>query len=969
MHNVEKKQSKKSIFLSLKWSALLSLSLVLLMVNSFFYFYHSASLVDDFESERQLVLMRNGSQIQSLIEQSKNYLEQLGEIIPSMYGVDGALRNNDNANLVRGFDAHWASLQIQTDIDTAIFYSANSELINSWGDQTLLQPQMLSKVENTLQKMFSQLSPVFEVICDNICRQYAFVPVLSNGATWGGIILGRSLADPIINFSRTLNVDIGIIDSNNLVEADQFSSIKQLANIKQLPHWSARLMALSRVNDMYPVLLQLQTVAPLFEVLAQGSNIHIDDRVYEVKMKTLGDNTGVYIVFIEDITELLAQIDEENNEVAITGLLSAIFSELALLLILWVPLSNLRKTSEVIPLLAASEFSKARAQVKKTHQDTLFKDEIDILDETIIELSSQLEALEDNVETRSKALAAKIHELTSERDFINRLLNTAQVIIITHDIQGKIILTNKQATIVTGYSACQLMEKKFLDLAEDSPSNTIMLLDSYVRQVAEGKILTHKNESTLRCMNGELRAIAWLHSHLDVKMEDEAAVLSVGLDVSERKAYEKEISWLADHDSLTGLHNRRRFNEILKSALTVASRYKHQVGLLFLDLDNFKHVNDTLGHQTGDLLIKSVADCLQLILRESDHICRLGGDEFAIILPIVTEEHAIDVATKINKHLSSLRLPMVDSNHRATASIGVAMYPDHATNAKDLLSNADLAMYQAKARGRGCWHMYAKSDNIKERMETQLFWRHKISNALAEDKFALYFQPILNISEGTISHYEVLLRMRDGEGDLILPTPFIDVAEKAGLIHDIDHMVLRKSIDELKKQNDINHRMVLSINLSAHSFSDPELLSLLKGLIELTKIDTSQIIFEITETAALADLGGAVRLISKIRELGCRFALDDFGVGFSSFYYLRELPVDFVKIDGSFIQKLPENRNDQILVKALADIAREFGIQTIAEFVEDEETLEILREYRVDFAQGFYIGRPKGKSKTKTVAA
>jgi len=961
MYNVEKNQSKKSVFLSLKWSALLSLSLVLLMVNSFFYFYHSASLVDDFESERQLVLARNGSQIQSLIEQSKNYLEQLGEIIPSMYGVDGALRNNDNANLIKGFDAHWASLQIQTDIDTAIFYSANSELINSWGDQTLLQPQMLSKVENTLQKMFAQLSPVFEVICDNICRQYAFVPVLSNGATWGGIILGRSLADPIINFSRTLNVDIGILDSNVMAEVEQSSSIKQLAN------WNARLMALSRVNDMYPVLLQLQAVAPLFEVLAQGSNIHIDNRIYEVKMKNLGDNTGVYVVFIEDITELFALIDEENKEVAITGLLSAIFSELALLLILWVPLSNLRKTSELIPLLAASEFSKARAQVKKTHQDTLFKDEIDILDEAIIELSSQLEALENNVEARSNALATKIHELTSERDFINRLLNTAQVIIITHNVQGKIILTNKQATIVTGYSAHQLLEKRFLDLAEDSPGN--IQLNYNVSQVAEGKILTHKNESTLCCKNGELRTIAWLHSHLDVKTEDEAAVLSVGLDISERKAYEKEISWLADHDSLTGLHNRRRFNEILKSSLTVASRYKHQVGLLFLDLDNFKHVNDTLGHQTGDLLIKSVADCLQLILRESDHICRLGGDEFAIILPIVTEEHAIDVATKINKHLSSLRLPMVDSNHRATASIGIAMYPDHATNAKDLLSNADLAMYQAKARGRGCWHMYAKSDNIKERMETQLFWRHKIVNALAEDKFELHFQPILNISEGSISHYEVLLRMRDKEGDLILPTPFIEVAEKAGLIHDIDHMVLRKSIAELKKQNDLNNRMVLAINLSAHSFSDPELLSLLSGLIDLTKIDSSQIIFEITETAALADLGGAARLISKIRELGCRFALDDFGVGFSSFYYLRELPVDFVKIDGSFIQKLPENRNDQILVKALADIAREFGKQTIAEFVEDEATLKILQEYRVDFAQGFHIGRPEGKTKTKTAAA
>jgi len=927
------------------------------MVNSFFYFYHSASLVDDFESERELVLTRNGSQIQSLMEQSKNYLEQLSEIIPSMYGVEAALRNNDNQQLIEGFDRHWSNLQIQTDVDTAIFYSEGSELIKSWGDKTLLQSHMQSKVMTTLHTMFAQLSPVFEVICHNICRQYAFVPVISNGAKWGAIVLGRSLADPVINFSRTLNVDIGILDSNAMVRLDQSPAIKQLAN------WNARLMALSRVNEMYPVLLQLQAAASLHEVLAQGSNIKIKNRTYEVRLGRLGDNTGVFVVFIEDITDLLALIDDENREVAVTGLLSAVFSELALLLILWVPLSNLRKTSEVIPLLASSEFSQARELVKKTHQDTLFKDEIDILDETIIELSSQLEVLEGNVATRSKALAAKVHELTSERDFVSRLLNTAQVIIITHNANGQIILINKQTVHVTGYSNKELIGKNFLDLVEDSTGN--MLLESNILQIAEGKKLTHKNESTLCCKSGEVRTITWLHSHLDVKTEGEAAVLSVGLDISERKAYEKEISWLADHDSLTGLYNRRRFNEILKNSLTVAGRYKHEVGLLFLDLDNFKHVNDTLGHQTGDLLIRSVADCLQLILRESDYICRLGGDEFAIILPIVSEDHAIDVATKINKHLSSLRLPMVDTNHRATASIGITMFPDHATNAKELLSHADLAMYQAKSRGRGCWHMYSKSDNVRERMETQLFWRHKIVNALAKDNFELHFQPILNISDGSISHYEVLLRMRDAEGELILPSPFIEVAEKTGLIHDIDHLVLRKSIGELQKQNEAGNKMVLAINLSAHSFSDPELLSLLRGLLDSSKINTSQIIFEITETAALADLGGAARLINKIRELGCRFALDDFGVGFSSFYYLRELPVDFVKIDGSFIQKLPENRNDQILVKALADIAREFGKKTIAEFVEDEETLKILQDYRVDFAQGFHIGRPKGRTKTE----
>ena len=474
----------------------------------------------------------------------------------------------------------------------------------------------------------------------------------------------------------------------------------------------------------------------------------------------------------------------------------------------------------------------------------------------------------------------------------------------------------------------------------------------------EYRLAQYRNEVTLQRKNGKTCTIEWLHSHLESTNNNGATTLSIGLDISDRKAYEEEIGWLADHDPLTGLYNRRRFNSILKRTLSIANRYKHDVGLLFLDLDNFKQINDTLGHQTGDLIIKSVSDCLKLILRESDYIARIGGDEFAIILPNIVVVDAIDVANKINKHLMSLRLPMVDSNHRTCASIGIAMYPEHAVVANDLLSNADLAMYQAKSRGRGCWHMFSKEDNVKERIETQLFWRHKIVDALANDKFVLRYQPILNLSDNDVSHYEALVRIRSDDGTLVLPSPFIAVAEKTGLIHDIDHMVLQKAIAELQRQAEFGRDIVMAINLSAHSFSDPQLLPLLDRLLNLSNIDPSNIIFEITETAALSDLAGAANLIHKIHEFGCRFALDDFGVGFSSFYYLKELPVDFVKIDGSFIHDLPANRNDQILVKAMADIAKEFGKETIAEFVQDAETLKILKSYNIDFAQGYHVGRP-----------
>jgi len=947
-------QTKTKPFLSLKWRALLLLSLVLLVINSSFYYYHSKTLNENFQSTRDLVYQRNTTQIQTLIKQSGSYLEQFAEMIPSMFNMDKIFTSEDNAQLTKVFDTHWSNLQIQSDVDSAGFFNMSGEFIKIWGDDALLDTRIQQTVNPILESTIKTQKPAFNVFCIKICRQYVFVPIVSNGSPWGGVMLGRSLAEPIINFSLVQTIDVGILSNSKIFSSDTASILNLLEN------WQLRVMALSNYPHMYPVLKDIQKDVNLKNAHSNGHVFTTKDKSYELKIHALKENEDIIVVFIEDITEPLNVIIQETRDIALTGIISVLLSELALLLILWSPLSNLVNTSKILPLLASSKFEQARNAVQNILSKTKIKNEITVLDEAIIDLSYQLQNLEENVEERSSALALKINELTHQRDFVNHLLNSAQVVIVTHSADGKILLVNKQAGDLSGFTEAEIRKKPISNFIETEKNKNI--LQNQLAKVASGELLRYKNESTLVCKDGNTCTIAWLHSHLDSNLPGEARVLSVGLDITERKAYEKEISWLADHDSLTGLHNRRRFNEILKNSLSVANRYRHQVALLFLDMDNFKHINDTLGHKTGDLLIKSVADCLQLILRESDYISRLGGDEFAIILTHSSGEDAVDVAEKINKHLFSLRLPMVDSNHRTTASIGIALYPEHVDNAEDLLANADLAMYQAKARGRGCWHMFSKNDLVKERIETQLFWRYKIINALTEDKFELHFQPIMNLSEDHISHFEALLRMRDEEGQLILPTPFIEVAEKAGLINDIDHMVLAKSIREIEKQNKNNNPMNLSVNLSAHSFSDNELLNLLKQLLNTSSIDPAQIIFEITETAALSDLGGAARLIRQIRDLGCRFALDDFGVGFSSFYYLKELPVDFVKIDGSFIQKLPQNRNDQILVKAMAEIAREFGKQTIAEYVEDEETLLMLRDYKVDFAQGFHIGKPTQKA-------
>ncbi len=937
---------KNAYFLSLKWSALLLLSLVLIVITLFFYQYHKDALTKGFESKRVFVLERNTAQVQGILNQSSIYLQQTAELILDLGGMETFFNTNDNDGLVNVLDNHWKVLQEKTEIDSVSLIIQGKVLKTWYSDRSVVSENLYEKTSVMLNQL-EQNVPTLQLSCFDSCKQYASIPIFSNGKRWGAITVSHSIIKPLLNFSRAVKIDIGILSA----EPDERDN--------KLERWNLNVLGLSNDSQTLAILEHAESKISLQTLISTGGEFQYKNKIYEIKTQALNPNGTAMLVYIEDISEPLALIDRAMLETLVIGIFAVLLSELALLLILWIPLSKLIKTSDVIPLLATSDFKVAREAVASIKKHKNLKNEMDVLGESIVDLSYQLETLEENEEKNVNALANKMSELTIERDFVKRLLDTAPVMIITQNNLGNIILVNKQVEIVTGHSNDYFVGHSFLSLFSDTKNGLEPQIQSNLCDVASGKVRQFKNESCINCRNKRPRDVTWLHSHIENQSDEDAVILSIGLDVTERKSHEKKISWLADHDPLTGLINRRRFNETLHKSLQIASRYKHQVGLLFLDLDDFKDINDTLGHQTGDSLLQAVAECLKQIMRESDYIGRIGGDEFAIILPMTSTSHLVEVASKINKHLYSLRIPVVGINHRTNASIGIAMYPEHGENLTDLIANADLAMYQAKFRGKGRWHVFSTKDNAKEKVEEQLYWHHKIIDAFASDRFELHYQPIMNINSQDISHFEVLIRMREENGKIILPAPFIDIAEKTGLIHDIDHFVLRQSIQKIFNDHKVRHNTMLAVNLSAQSFSDPKLLPLLKTELKTSGINPKTIVFEITEAAALSDISAARQLISAIRKLGCRFALDDFGVGFSSFYYLKELPVDFIKIDGSFIQNLLSSKNDQIVVKAITDIAREFNIQTIAEYVEDEKTLLLLQKLNVDYAQGYHIGRPK----------
>ena len=429
-------------------------------------------------------------------------------------------------------------------------------------------------------------------------------------------------------------------------------------------------------------------------------------------------------------------------------------------------------------------------------------------------------------------------------------------------------------------------------------------------------------------------------------------------DISERKRFEAQLIHIANHDPLTGLFNRRRFDEELDRQLSESERYGTHGALLFLDLDQFKDVNDSRGHRAGDDLLTSLALLLRQRLRDTDIIARLGGDEFAVLLPRADAAQADSVAKDLLEAIRAHTFVVGGAPLGITFSLGIALFPEHGTTAGELLSRADMAMYRAKEEGRNRSSTFAPDGDWQARVESRIGWHQRIREALDNDLFVLHAQPILDLRTDQISQYELLLRMKGPDGELIAPTVFLDIAERSGLIQDIDRWVVRRAIQLMAEHQAAGRELRLEVNLSGKAFADRELLTMIQHELVAHGVNPANLVLEVTETAAIANINDAQTFLRTLSDMGCGFALDDFGVGFSSFSQLKHLPVDYLKIDGSFVQDLAANAVDQHLVQAIVSVARGLGKKTIAEFVGDAETVRLLKQYGVDYAQGYHVGRP-----------
>lgn len=527
------------------------------------------------------------------------------------------------------------------------------------------------------------------------------------------------------------------------------------------------------------------------------------------------------------------------------------------------------------------------------------------------------------------------------------LQSAANAIVIT-DLEGSITWINPAFTSLTGYTPDEAIGRK-MSILKSGNHNEVFYRELW-DTIFSG--LVWHGETQNRHKNGGL----YTEEQTITPVRDEEGrithFVSIKQDVTERKHQEQQLNYLATHDPLTSLPNRRVLEDSLSRAVIRASRGVYST-LLFMDLDNFKLVNDTLGHSAGDQVLYMLTRLLQGMLRGGDLLVRFGGDEFAVLLEGVMGDEALAIAERMRRMVEEYRFVVDGQDFHLTLSIGMVSV-DGLYSPGVVLSQADTAMYMAKEQGKNRVLRYRHEDGMLDRLNEDSLWASRVKTALAEDRFVLHYQPLMRTSDDLVNHYEALVRMVGEGGEIIAPGDFIPVTERYGLMPQLDRWVFKNVIKTLKNSPDTK----IFMNISGSSLADESFTAYIEEYLNRSGIDPRRLGFEITETAVVQDMAAAERWVRRIKSLGCSFALDDFGAGFNSFIYLHNLSVDQIKIDGYYIRSIESDPTRCALVKAMHALARTMGMETVAEFVENEATLRIVKEIGITYGQGYHIDMP-----------
>ncbi len=544
------------------------------------------------------------------------------------------------------------------------------------------------------------------------------------------------------------------------------------------------------------------------------------------------------------------------------------------------------------------------------------------------------------------------------------ILSSIADAVITTDLKGRITYMNSVAEELTGWRLQQAKDMPLEEVFNVVDENSrIPVIEPVYRCLKNGEVVIgDEHELVLLHRDGIGIAIEESFAPIRDERNEVQGVVVVFRDVSHARRMAAQISWQASHDPLTGLVNRATFDQRLDALIEAARQERQEHCLLYMDLDQFKIVNDTCGHVAGDELLRQVASVLSGHIRESDTLARLGGDEFGVLLAACPEEKALFIANQIRDAINEFRFGWGEKSFTIGVSIGLVVVSAESERMEMVMSAADTACYAAKDAGRNQIRVFQPNASEAALRQGEMQWVSRIQSALDEDRFVLYGQSIAPVRhKGEDIHLEVLIRMLDEEGNLVPPGAFIPAAERFNLMPAIDRWVIRKIFSLVERHRDmlIQQRVLFSINLSGGTVSDEASLEYIGAELVRLSIPERMICFEITETAAISNLSSANYFMRTLKQAGCSFSLDDFGSGLSSFAYLKNLPVDYLKIDGAFVRDLADDPIDRAMVEAINQIGHVMNLETIAEFVETSAVLDQLRAIGVDYAQGYGISEPQ----------
>jgi diguanylate cyclase (GGDEF)-like protein/PAS domain S-box-containing protein len=562
---------------------------------------------------------------------------------------------------------------------------------------------------------------------------------------------------------------------------------------------------------------------------------------------------------------------------------------------------------------------------------------------------------------RQIAAARAERDLRETNQFATEIIENAGEGIVVYDRDLRYMVWNHFMEELTGLTAEDVLGRHATELF---PHLREQQVDQLIARALRGETVSAPDVNYY--IPGTARA-GWVSSvyrpHLDAAGEV-AGVIGLIRDITERKQAEQQIEYQAYHDALTGLANRRLFQEHLSLALALAGRRNNLVAVLFLDLDHFKLINDTLGHSTGDALLQVVASRVKDCVREGDTVARVGGDEFTIVLQDIKKKE--DAAVVAQKVLRAIADPVELNSHRlyVTTSIGITTFPDDGDDAETLLKNADNAMYRAKAEGRNTYQM--STHELSRSMHERLTLDSGLHQAIERDEFELWYQPQIDLRSMRMVGMEALLRWRHPERGLLLPAHFLALAEERGFIVLIGDWVLRTACLEAKRLCDAGHPdFRLAVNLSPLQFRDDSLINTIETALGESGLPPANLEIEITESAAMENVQLTLTLLTRLREMGVRVAIDDFGTGHSSLNYLKRFPIDTLKIDRSFVEDLPDRFEDAAIVRAVLELARGLDLRVVAEGVETKAQLDFLQGHECREVQGFYFAEPMPASELR----